>query len=130
MIMYHQTKFECQRITRHRNWKKCLGSTEPKWPGSRGHLGPGGVQGQCPAGVFRVAKPPGRKRIWVFWRPVCSPSVHRNCENHSFVFALKLKHQNQHFITFSVTPTNFFKNYQHKIRQPRSQNLSISFGTL
>ena len=77
--------------------------------GPWGRLGPGGVQGQCPAGVFRVAKPPGRKRIWVFWRPVCSPSVHRNCENHSFVCALKLKHQNQHFSTFSVTPSNFFK---------------------
>ena len=50
--------------------KKCLGSTEPKWLGSSGCLGPGGVQGQCPAGASRGAKPPpptpGQKRIWVF----------------------------------------------------------------
>ena len=32
-------------VLRHGNWTKCLGSTEPKWPGSRGHLGPNGVQG-------------------------------------------------------------------------------------
>ena len=45
-------------FVRHGNWKKCLGSTEPKWPGSRSHLGPGGVLGQHPAGGSRGAKPP------------------------------------------------------------------------
>ena len=60
--------------------------TEPEWPRSRGCQGPGGVQGQCPAGGSRGAEPPGWKRIWVFWRPVSCLSVHRNCENHFFFF--------------------------------------------
>ena len=56
------------------------------------------------------AKPPGWKQIWVFWRPVCCLPVHRNHEKKNSSFSLK--HQNQHFITFSITPTNFL-NYQH-----------------
>ena len=94
--------------------------TEPEWLGSRGHQGPGGVQGQRPIGRSRGEKPPGRKRIWVFWRPVCCLSVHRNCENHFFFFCLEVEDQNQHFITFSITPifktTNIKSDSQdHKI---------------
>ena len=62
----HPNLMQSHALTRHGNWKWCLGSTEPKWPGSMGRLGPSGVQGQCPTGGSRGAKPPGRKRIWVF----------------------------------------------------------------
>ena len=49
-----------------------------------------------------------------------------------FFFALKLKHQNQHFSTFSVTPSNFFKttniksdSQDHKIYQSPLEHFKI-----
>ena len=110
----------------HGNWKKCLGSTEPKWLGFRGRLGPGWAQGERPAGGSTGVKPRGRKRIWVFWRPICCLSVHRNCEKHCF-FALK--HQNKHFITFSITPT-YFENYQHGHMAKVTKFINIFWDTV
>ena len=71
---------------RHRNWKKYSGSTEPKWPGSRG------------------ANPPSRKRIWVFRRPVCCLSVHRNCEKLfcCFVFCLQASEPTFHYFLHHI----------------------------
>ena len=52
-------------------------------PGSRGRLGPGGVQGQRPAGGPRGAKPPGRKRLFTNLRWKEGLSWHLNL---SFLF--------------------------------------------
>ena len=109
-------------LNRRGNWTKCLGSTEPKWPGSRGHLDPGGVQGQRPAGGSRVEKPPCRKQIWVFWRPVCCLSVHRNCENHfCFCFWLEVETSESTFHYF-LCHTNQLKKNNNKTTNIKSDS--------
>ena len=52
---------------------------------------PVGCRGNAPLGVRGGAKPPSQKRFWVFWRPVCCLSVHRNCENQFWGVFLALK---------------------------------------
>ncbi|WP_419600937.1 hypothetical protein, partial [Thiolapillus sp.] len=82
--------------------------TEPEWLGSRGRQGPGGVLGQRPAGGSRGQSPPAENDFGYFGDQFaasqCTEIMKTIKKN---FFALKLKHQNQHFITFSITPTNF-----------------------
>ena len=53
-------------LFRHGNWKKCLGSTKPKWPESRGRLGPGGVQGQTPCWGVKGLSPLAENKFGYF----------------------------------------------------------------
>ena len=107
---------------RHGNRAKCLGSAEPKWPGSRGSLGPSGVQGQCPAGGPGGQSPLAEIKFGYFGDQFAASQCTEIVKTIFFVLALKLKHQNQHFITFSITPifktTNIKSESQdHKIYQ-------------
>ena len=67
--------------------------------------------------------PPGQKRIWVFGDQFAASQCTEVVKHFLLLFsALKLKHQNQHFITFSIIPifktTNIKLDSQdHKIYQ-------------
>ena len=93
-------------IIRHRNWRKCLGSTEPQWLGSRGRLGPGGVQKQCPAERSRGGEAPSAQNEFGYLETSSLPLSAQKLWK-TFLCVCALKHQNQQFITFSIPLTNF-----------------------
>ena len=76
---------------RYGKWKKCLGSTKPEWLGSRGPQGPGGVQGQCPAGGTRGAKPLIENKFGYFGDQFAASQCTEIVKTIFFFFALKLK---------------------------------------
>ena len=119
----HKTEF----LFRHGNWKKCLGSTEPKqlgqgpprpwwgagampcWRVQGGKAPPPSSQLKTNFGILETSLLPLRARKFIFYTPW---SIRTN-------ISLLLYHTNQ-----------FLKLPTYIIKQPRSQNSLISFGTL
>ena len=87
--------------------KKCLGSTEPEPVNGRG---PGAAKAPVECGgntLFRGmgGEAPRLKTNLGILETSLLPLSAQKLWKPSF-FALKLKHQNQHFITFSITQTS------------------------
>ena len=59
----------------------------------------------CPGGQ----RPPAENEFGYSGDQFAASQCTEIVKNFSFFFALKLKHQNQRFITFSITATNFLK---------------------
>ena len=93
---------------RHGNRAKCLGSAEPKWPGSRGRLGPSGVQGQCPAGGPGGQSPLAEIKFGYFGDQFAASQCTEIVKTIFFCFGLEVETSESTFHYFLCHTNQFF----------------------